>query len=60
MKEKEEEDLQFRTQKLEEIRINHAAKIIQLSWKRYKIKKRKIRNQNKAKSSKKNVSKPTR
>jgi hypothetical protein len=60
MKEKEEEELQYRNQKLEEIRTNHAAKVIQLSWKKYQVKKRKARNQNKTKQSKKNALKRTR
>lgn len=60
MKEKEEEELQYRNQKLEELRNNHAAKVIQLGWKKYKVKKRKARNQNKTKQPKKNTLKRTR
>lgn len=60
MKEKEEEELQYRNQKLEELRNNHAAKVIQLSWKKYKVEKRKARNQNKTKQPKKNALKRTR
>lgn len=60
MSEKEEEELQYRNQKLEELRINHAAKVIQISWKKYRVKKQKARNQNKTKQSKRNASKRTR
>jgi len=43
MKEKEEEELQYRNQKLEELRNNHAAKVIQLSWKKYKVERQGIK-----------------
>ncbi|CAG9799303.1 unnamed protein product [Chironomus riparius] len=60
MKEKEEEELKYRNQKLEELRINHAAKVIQISWKKYKVKKRKAKKQNKSKHAKNNAPKRTR
>lgn len=57
MSEKEEEELQYRNRKLDELRINHAAKVIQISWKKYRVKKQKSRNQNKTKQSRKNAPK---
>lgn len=52
MQEKEDEENRYREQKLEEIKLNHAAKVIQKGWKTHQQQKRK-----KAMKKNKNASK---